>query len=207
MNVSAAIGGGSPAESPSRAGLGAKRRVLPVLLCGLVLFVAMSVMASAAAAVAVPLAFFVLALPGVALVRALLAADGGGDRTLATWLLGSVTGIALGATVAALLIGLAGASPPAAVAVLLSGGLLAAWELFRHRRTVPAPARSSDLNVVLAFAVLVTVLSLPAHRAFARPGEQQTEFVGLHRSDMLHHLATTVELSASIPPQNPYFSG
>lgn len=131
--------------------------------------------------------------------------DGVAERAIT----GLVIGLGLGPTAVALA-ALAGGSALGTTLALAAG----AAALVVSRRpgappVRPVAARDGAAFVVAASAAVVGVAGalLVPYASFGRVTPRGLAFTELQKTDLLHHVVTTIELARGIPPQNPYFSG
>ena len=78
--------------------------------------------------------------------------------------------------------------------------------------TVPVKAGLRSLEdshrSLLAVFLFVTAAALAVpYASFGEPTAKGMAFNELHKTDLLHHMVTLIELQKGIPPQNPYFAG
>ncbi|HZS33531.1 MAG TPA: DUF2298 domain-containing protein [Methylomirabilota bacterium] len=147
-------------------------------------------------------------LPGVLLWRAWrppTGLDGRAERTIT----GVVIGLGLGPTAVAGA-AIAGGSAVGTTLALAAGAVA----LVVSRRPGAPPVRSiaardDALFAALASAAVVLVAGtlLIPYASFGRVTARGLAFTELQKTDLLHHVVTTIELARGIPPPNPYFSG
>ncbi|MGH7767730.1 MAG: hypothetical protein ACREQP_09775, partial [Candidatus Binatia bacterium] len=77
---------------------------------------------------------------------------------------------------------------------------------------MPGKERLQSLDdshrTLLGIFLLVAAFALAApYASFGQATAKGMAFNELHKTDLLHHMVTMIELQKGVPPQNPYFSG
>jgi hypothetical protein len=82
------------------------------------------------------------------------------------------------------------------------------WVRLGIRPRIGASRLGAAHRQLLSGFLIMTMLALVIpYASFGKATGKGIAFNGLHKTDLLHHLATSIELTKGIPPENPYFSG